>query len=328
MLNKIIILAIIFYLTNEIQCNDTELEEISIDNFLDTEEEIQEIKKHHHHHDHKFDFLLFAQVWPISGCIKWEERDEHNSCSLPNRKQWTTHGLWPTKNFTIGPLYCNRSVHFNFDTLKPILNDLELHWTNVRANTELDNFWKHEWEKHGTCAMVLEPVNNEYNYFHKGLELNQKYPLSQYLKEANITPGGLYTTEEVLEAVKNKIQGKNPALECEKMHEFKEPVLTQISICLDKNFEVIGCESTHGGVYGRCPHNGKIEYPATEKLTLEENHAKSDVEPTPVGPTEKGINKGMIFGISAGCAIFLAILTYFIKTRCDTYQRNRQYDAL
>ena len=94
---------------------------------------------------------------------------------ISDRKQWTVHGIWPTKNFTIGPLYCNRSIHFDFDTLKPILDDLELHWTNVRANTELDNFWQHEWEKHGTCAMQLEVVNNEYKYFNKGKVLSEPF---------------------------------------------------------------------------------------------------------------------------------------------------------
>jgi len=287
LLNKIIILAIIFYSTNEIECTE-------------------EIEKNH---SHKFDFLLFAQVWPISGCIEWEERKKDNTCSLPNRKQWTVHGIWPTKNFTIGPLYCNRSVHFDFDTLSPILDDLKLHWTNVRANTKLDNFWQHEWEKHGTCAMQLEVVNNEYKYFNKGLELNQEFPISQYLSEANIVPGGLYHTEEILDAVKKNIKGMNPALECEKVHEFKEPVLTQISICLDKKFQVTGCESTHGGIYGRCPHSGLIEYPATEKI----------------GPTT---NPGLIFGVTVGIGVFIAVLSYVIKTKCDTYIRNRQYEAL
>jgi len=293
LLKNLIILAIIFYSANEIQCTE-------------------EIEKHH---SHKFDFLLFAQVWPISGCIKWEERSDDNTCSLPNRKQWTVHGIWPTKNFTIGPLYCNRSVHFDFDTLKPILDDLELHWTNVRANTELDNFWQHEWEKHGTCAMQLKMVNNEYKYFNKGLELNQKFPISQYLTEADILPGGLYRTEEIIDAVKNNIQGKSPALECEKMDEFLDPVLTQIGICLDKNFEVIGCEQTHGGIYGRCPHSGMIEYPETEKLT-----------PKQPGPDYVSYAYWVAGVVAVGG--FLNLYLCVIKPKWDAYRRNSQYETL
>ena len=33
-------------------------------------------------HDHHFDFLMFTQLWPISNCIDWEERDHDNTCSL------------------------------------------------------------------------------------------------------------------------------------------------------------------------------------------------------------------------------------------------------
>ena len=36
------------------------------------------------HNNHEFDFMLFAQVWPISGCIEWEERNDANTCSLPS----------------------------------------------------------------------------------------------------------------------------------------------------------------------------------------------------------------------------------------------------
>ena len=33
-------------------------------------------------HDDQFDFLMFTQLWPISNCIDWEERDHDNTCSL------------------------------------------------------------------------------------------------------------------------------------------------------------------------------------------------------------------------------------------------------
>lgn len=33
---------------------------------------------------HEFDFFVYAQNWPISGCIEWEERSDKNICSLPS----------------------------------------------------------------------------------------------------------------------------------------------------------------------------------------------------------------------------------------------------
>ena len=178
------------------------------------------------------------------------------------------HGIWPTKDFTIGPLFCNRSASFDFNEIQGILDQLKLHWTNVRANTELDNFWEHEWTKHGTCAMQLEVFNTELKYFSQGLALNEKFPLAQYLAQANIKPGKIYETKDVFEAVKKGIGGKNPALECQHMPEdFVKPVLTQIGICLDKNLSVIDCDKTHGGIYGKCPPFDFIEFPATEDRT-------------------------------------------------------------
>ena len=36
-------------------------------------------------HNNNFDFMLFAQIWPISGCLEWEERSEDNTCYLPSK---------------------------------------------------------------------------------------------------------------------------------------------------------------------------------------------------------------------------------------------------
>ena len=58
----------------------------------------------------------------------------------------------------MGPFNCNNSAHFNENALAPILEELKLRWTNVRANTVEDSFWKHEWLKHGTCAMQLVSI--------------------------------------------------------------------------------------------------------------------------------------------------------------------------
>ena len=36
-------------------------------------------------HDTHFDFLMFTQLWPISNCIDWKEREDDHTCIL-NRK--------------------------------------------------------------------------------------------------------------------------------------------------------------------------------------------------------------------------------------------------
>ena len=36
-------------------------------------------------HNNNFDFMLFAQIWPISGCLEWEDRSPDNTCYLPSK---------------------------------------------------------------------------------------------------------------------------------------------------------------------------------------------------------------------------------------------------
>ena len=70
--------------------------------------------------------------------------------------QWTIHGIWPTTNNQIGPLYCNRTDKFDPEKIRDLLPELRLKWTDVRAGGGDEfNFWRHEWEKHGTCAEQL-----------------------------------------------------------------------------------------------------------------------------------------------------------------------------
>ena len=100
--------------------------------------------------------------------------------------------------------------------------------------------------------------------FFTGLEFNERFPISQILADHDLYPGHTYSSEEIIDTMKDFLNGSNPALECEKMHDFKLPVLTQISVCLDKELNVMGCDNTFGGVYGRCPKRGFIEFPLTE----------------------------------------------------------------
>ena len=143
--------------------------------------------------------------------------------------------------------------------------ELRLHWTNVRANTPEDNFWEHEWNKHGTCAMILPEVNSELKYFQTGLDFNKRFDIKGMLSDSNIVPGNQYKPDQIIEALK-KYLGVNPGLQCEFDHEIHEHLLYQINVCLDKNFGVIGCEDSAGGIYGKCPHHKEILYPKTEKL--------------------------------------------------------------
>ncbi len=100
-----------------------------------------------------------------------------------------------------------------------------------------------------------------------GLELNEKYPLADYLSAANIKPGGTYSYHEVFNAVKSRIGGRNPGVQCEYDRETKLHTLAQIDICLSKDLDVIDCDQIHGGLNHNCPTHGKqVFYPDLKRV--------------------------------------------------------------
>ncbi|CAG9865201.1 unnamed protein product [Phyllotreta striolata] len=192
---------------------------------------------------HDWDYLVFSQRWSITSCVDWKNKNSNHTCNLPTvNDKWIIHGIWPTKRGTEGPVFCPSAVHFDPTLLQPFLNDLDEQWTNVEAGTKEYSFWSHEWDKHGTCSIDLPQLNSIPNFFMKGLELNKKYNLLEYLSTSKITPGKLgYTVQQIEEAIKSATNHE-PKIECIVDSHTKEPLISEIQICLDKSFEVIDCE--------------------------------------------------------------------------------------
>lgn len=88
--------------------------------------------------------------------------------------EWVIHGLWPQLSKTDYPQFCKK-VDFNPDLLNPIINDLDKVWYSNRGNN--DDFWEHEWKKHGSCVFTKM---NEFEYFSKALELYK------FVRDSNI----------------------------------------------------------------------------------------------------------------------------------------------
>lgn len=78
---------------------------------------------------------------------------------------WSIHGLWPQYDEKNYPVYCKK-VTFSIDNIKHLLPQLEECWYSDKGTDE--DFWKHEWEKHGSC--VFTPIN-ETTYFSTAIRL-------------------------------------------------------------------------------------------------------------------------------------------------------------
>ena len=119
-------------------------------------------------------------------CLKWltdyfyetpETEEQNNESDLysnyyylslifnQDTNTWSIHGLWPQYSLKSYPTYC-KNVTFDINLLEPIINELKNEWYSTEEPDE--DFWKHEWEKHGSC--MFTPMN-ELQYFNKALIL-------------------------------------------------------------------------------------------------------------------------------------------------------------
>jgi ribonuclease T2 len=78
-------------------------------------------------------------------------------CQHP-RDYWKTHltihGLWPEYSDGSWPSTCTREPLSN-QVIEELKEGLDMYWPNVKdpeSDAEHDEFWRHEWSKHGTCS--------------------------------------------------------------------------------------------------------------------------------------------------------------------------------
>jgi ribonuclease I len=82
-----------------------------------------------------------------------------------DNNNYSIHGLWPQYTNKSYPKYCKK-VEFTLDKIKSLLPKLNKLWYSKFTKNE--DFWKHEYEKHGSC-MFRDMTEME--YFEKTLEL-------------------------------------------------------------------------------------------------------------------------------------------------------------
>jgi hypothetical protein len=89
---------------------------------------------------------------------------------------FSLHGLWPEYNASSWPQFCNKTEYreFNPSDLEQWdrFDEMNQYWFSCESESKAIpalnsmTFWKHEWEKHGTCTSM-----NVTEYFGKALDL-------------------------------------------------------------------------------------------------------------------------------------------------------------
>lgn len=176
--------------------------------------------------------------------MKLDDFDKHSLTRITTTIIILSLGIWPTKYHQIGPLYCNESWIFDLDKISPIEDELKEKWINIEKNTPLDGLWKHEWEKHGTCAAPhVKQLSNELKFFQQGMDFLDRFSITTLLSQTYIKPGIdlAYPLEEIHSALKRSIDNTF-AIVCKKDKATKREFLFEIRICFDKELNLHSCD--------------------------------------------------------------------------------------
>lgn len=96
-------------------------------------------------------------------------------CYKLYRFHFTIHGLWPNYKDGGWPEFCDSENTFDESKIEDLKEQMEEEWPSFMGNNDDAVFWKHEWEKHGTCATDVLP--DEHKYFKTVLKLHYRYNL-------------------------------------------------------------------------------------------------------------------------------------------------------
>lgn len=113
--------------------------------------------------------MITATLWYIVANFSYYDltvqKCEHDA-------SYTIHGLWPEYNIHSWPQFCNKTKYeeFNKTVLSRWSRISEMHdnWRSCIHQPHKDDwsFWRHEWEKHGTCTDL-----NITEFFSRALDL-------------------------------------------------------------------------------------------------------------------------------------------------------------
>lgn len=130
-------------------------------------------------------YRLFFPYTYYDKLNEYPKRFYYLSLIKEQNNTFSIHGLWPQYTKTSYPTNCT-DVTFDINKIETLLPDLNKNWYS-NSNNEIKNedFWKHEYEKHGSC--VFTPMT-EKEYFKKTLDLynvalNENLPIYFYDKE-------------------------------------------------------------------------------------------------------------------------------------------------
>lgn len=201
-----------------------------------------------------FNLFVFTQWWPQTQC-QYAYDNVRKDCVPPGITKWTIHGLWPTVGEEHKPVWCNSSWPFREDDIEDLKPKLELQWPSFDSDEAA--FWKHEWEKHGTCSTNLPFLDSEHKYFNVTLNLNVKYDIFSVLQLHTIVPSNekTYQVKDIERALLDAYS-VHPTVYCLPVKDAPQ-MLSYVELCLNKVLSPIDCMNSTA----QCDYNKPVQYP-------------------------------------------------------------------
>lgn len=141
---------------------------------------------------------------------------------------WTLHGLWPDKcdgtfeaNCDASRAYTNITDILTSFGATDILDIMNIYWKDYQGQDE--QFWSHEWSKHGTCISTLAtdcytdytPQQEVVDFFNITTQLYQTLPTYTTLANAGIVPSNTVTYRAAdIEAAIKAVHGYEVTIGC------------------------------------------------------------------------------------------------------------------
>ena len=190
-------------------------------------------------------YYMLALFWPQSSCVQ-HLADTGGGCTIPPFIDgWTLHGLWPEASPN-NPQNCSGQGGLNLTELRPARGALLRLWPEVFADREAWQFWQHEWEKHGSCALAAGDVRSQLDYFVRALELGLRYDPGAALHAAGLEPRRQPHRTAHLLAALTSVLPRRALVRCERPAGAPLPLLSELRVCVDRHWQPAHCYPADG----------------------------------------------------------------------------------
>lgn len=186
----------------------------------------------------KIDYFTFALQWEAAMKDLNYDKDQRLD------ERFTIHGFWPNSFDKDQPQYCGSDELFSIDEL--LKSELMNYWPSLPNKAKSSQFWKDQWEKHGSCANHLNLYSSVKSYFELVLSMFHKLNLNTRLISKNVKPSDVKPVNKgfLLDVIVPKSLGlprKPVQLICDQDDASKLPYLIEIRFCYNLKLDLIAC---------------------------------------------------------------------------------------